>query len=44
MRNFGPSVTGSVSGKVLSVMGPKNDQMNSLGVLSGNDPVKHGKK
>ena len=42
--NFGPSVMGSVSGKVFSVMGPNNYQINSLGIFSGNDPVKNCRK
>ena len=32
---------GSVNGKVFSVMGPNNYQINSLGIFSGNDPVKN---
>ena len=35
------SVMGSVNGKVVSVMGPNNYQINSLGIFSGNDPVKN---
>ena len=32
---------GSANGKVVSAMGPNNYQINSLGILSGNDPVKN---
>ena len=32
---------GSVNGKVVSVKDPNNYQINSLGVFSGNDPVKN---
>ena len=39
--NFGPSVIGSVNGKVFSVMGPKHYQIDLLGMFSGNDPVKN---
>ena len=35
---------GSVNGKVFLVMGPNNYQINSLGIFSGNDPVKNCKK
>ena len=30
---------GSVNGKVFSVVGPNNYQINSLGIFSGNDAV-----
>ena len=43
-RNVGSSVIGSVKGKVFSVMGPKHFQIDSLGMLSSNDPVKNGRK
>ena len=35
---------GSVNGKVFSVMGPNNYQINLLGIFSGNDPVKNCRK
>ena len=35
---------GSVNGKVVSVMDTKNYQMNSLGIFSGNHPVKNCRK
>ena len=35
---------GSVNGKVFSVMGPNNYQINSLGIFCGNDPVKNCRK
>ena len=41
---FGSSVIESVNGKVLSVMAQKNHQINSLGIFSGNDPVKNCRK
>ena len=34
----------AVNGKVFSVMGPNNYQVNSLGRFSGNDPVKNCRK
>ena len=43
-RNFGPSVLGLLSGRAFSGMGPINYQINLLGILSGNDPVKDGRK
>ena len=42
--NFGLSVMGSVNGKVFSVMGPNNYQINSLRIFSGNNPVKNCRK
>ena len=44
MKNFGPSVMGSVNGKVFSVMGPHSYQIYSLRIFSGNDPVKNCRK
>ena len=38
------SVIGSVNGEVFSEIGPKNYQINSLGIVSGNDPVKNCRK
>ena len=35
---------GSVNGKVFSVLGPNNYQINSLGIFSGHDAVKNGRK
>ena len=35
---------GSVNGKVFSVMGPNNYQINLFGIFSGNDPVKNCRK
>ena len=42
--NVGPSVIGSVNGKVFSAMGPYNYQTDSLEILSNNDPVKSCRK
>ena len=38
------SVIESVNGKVFSVRGQKNHQINSLGIVSGNDPVTNFRK
>ena len=35
---------GSMNGKVVSVMGPNNYQIDSLGIFAGNDPVKNCRK
>ena len=35
------SAIGSVNGQMFSVMGPKNYQIDSLRIFSGNDPVKN---